>query len=151
MACLLCNSFQGKGPLPTEEEYFEGNAITRHIKQDGIAWSSFLESAATCYCCEILRKGVMGCLSQHGMGPATVESIDVEFYYQSREGADEDSNKTITCCLVYAKGERTEFQVEFFTLDEPDCPCPEAWEYVPISVRTSAGTRSEAAFEKARE
>ncbi|KAK7917469.1 hypothetical protein PG985_011077 [Apiospora marii] len=151
MACLLCNGFQGKGPLPTEEEYFEGNAITRHIKQDGIAWSSFVVSAATCYCCDTLRKGVAGCLSQHGMEPDFVESIDIEFYYPSREGADEDSNKTITCRLIDAEGAKTEFQVEFFTLDEPDCPCPEAWEYVPISARTSAGTRSEEAFEKACE
>ncbi|KAK8102405.1 hypothetical protein PG984_015551 [Apiospora sp. TS-2023a] len=153
MGCLLCNDLQGIGPLPTEKEYFEGDAITRHIKRNGIAWSSFVQSAATCYCCEILRRGVVGCLLQHAIKPDAVEAIDLEFFYQAREGADEDSNKTITCRLADdAAGATTKtagFQVEFFTLDEPDCPCPEAWEYVPISARTSTGTRSEEAFVKA--
>ncbi|KAK7973222.1 hypothetical protein PG988_007356 [Apiospora saccharicola] len=153
MECLLCNYLQGNGPLPTEEEYFEGNAITRHIKRNGIAWSSFAQSAGTCYCCEILWRGVVGCLLQHAIKPDTVGAIDLEFFYQAREGADEDSNKTITCRLANdVAGTTTKtasFQVEFFTLDEPNCPCPEAWEYVPISARTSTGTRSEGAFEKA--
>lgn len=37
------------------------------------------------------------------------------------------------------------------TLPDEDCPCPDAWEDVPTSRRTSSGTDSEEAFEKVQE
>ncbi|KAK8098834.1 uncharacterized protein PG998_012075 [Apiospora kogelbergensis] len=156
LLCLLCNNLQGKGPLPTEEEYSEFDiAVTRHVKRSDMVWSTFVQSAEACYCCEILRRGIAGCLSRQNLSPDSVKSISFEFFYPAREGTDEDSNKTITCKLVDADdaGATTKGQVlhiEFFTLDEPDCPCPEAWEYVPTSTRTSTSTRSQEAFEKAR-
>ncbi|KAK7973872.1 hypothetical protein PG989_015720 [Apiospora arundinis] len=151
--CLICNEFRGKGPLPTDEEYRESNPImTRHVKRNDIGWGSFVQSAETCYCCEVLRKGVVGCLSQHGLKAENVKSIDLEFFYQAREGTDEDSNKNIICKMMDDAGADSgqDFQVEFFTLDEPDCPCPDAWEYVPVAARTTVSTQSEEAFEKAQ-
>ncbi|KAI3325777.1 HET-domain-containing protein [Xylariaceae sp. AK1471] len=43
------------------------------------------------------------------------------------------------------------FDIDFFTLADDDCPCPDAWDDVPVSTRTSSKTSSEEAFEKARE
>ncbi|KAI1456240.1 HET-domain-containing protein [Annulohypoxylon moriforme] len=147
MICSLCNLLQGKGPLLIEAEARKLPLLPdRNFKLEDISWLNFSQSADVCYCCDILFKGVTGCLQQHDIQPHHIEGLNFRFLYNSWIDATSSScEKLITCVLK----DGSKFAVEFFTLEDDFCPCPEAWEDVPTSIRTSSETSSEDAFEKA--
>lgn len=136
------------GPLLTEDEARNLPRLpNRYFIHEGIPWPDLVQSAKRCYCCEILLKGTIGCLEQHQLEVSHIEKVSFRFYYCSWIDQIHDHEKFITCDF----GDGREFSIEFFTLEDDSCPCPEAWEDVPISIRTSAETNSEEAFAKACE
>jgi hypothetical protein len=84
----------------------------RDFKHDNIPWPDFVQSAQTCYCCNILLRGVRGCLEQRELDPDQVELLDFSFLYTFVEGEVKDCDKDITCSMV----NRDKFVIEFFTL-----------------------------------
>ncbi|KAI1115589.1 heterokaryon incompatibility protein-domain-containing protein [Nemania sp. NC0429] len=102
-------------------------------------------SAETCYCCRILLKGVNGCLQQRERNFTQVIQLSFLFLYCAWEGEIKDCDKTIGC--TFADG--TNIDIEFFTLKDDNCPCPDAWDDVPVGARTSPETSSKEAFEQA--
>ncbi|KAI0011591.1 HET-domain-containing protein [Xylariaceae sp. FL0662B] len=146
MLCPSCNSLQGMGPLRTEDEVRRHPSLsTRNFKHEAIPLPNFLQSAKICYCCEILLRGVVGCLQQRQLQLSQVVQVNFNFLYSDWVGKVMDCDKIITCEL----DDGSNFVIEFFTLEDDDCPCPDAWEDVPTSMRTSRETNSEEAFEKA--
>ncbi|KAI1385210.1 HET-domain-containing protein [Hypoxylon trugodes] len=146
MPCLLCNYLQGVGPLLTEDDARQLPKLpSRDFKHDNIPWPKFLHSAEKCYCCAILQKGIVKCLQQRQLRPEQVVRINFRFLYPGWIDSDRGDDKDIICEL----DDGTEFVVEYFTLEGEDYPCPGAWEYVPVSTRTSPETSSEEAFSKA--
>ncbi|KAI1733598.1 heterokaryon incompatibility protein-domain-containing protein [Xylaria scruposa] len=148
MPCLLCNSLQGLGRRLTNEEYFQSsNLPTRNFEHKDIPSTYFVSSAETCYCCCILLKGVNGYLQQCEHDFNLVAQVSFLFLYSGWDGEIKNCDKVIKCTFM----DETEIFIEFFTLEDGNRPCPDAWDDVPTGVRTSPGTRSEEAFEKARE
>lgn len=147
MPCSLCNSLQGIGrPLPTEEEYRQHpSPPTRNFERKGIPRTDFVRLAETCYCCSILLQGVEGCLQQRERDFNRVVQVSFLFLYCAWDGEVKDFDKTIEC--TFADGSNT--VIEFFTLQDDDCPCPDEWDDVPVTARTSPETSSKEAFEKA--
>ncbi|KAI0880482.1 HET-domain-containing protein [Annulohypoxylon maeteangense] len=146
MRCQSCNCLQGVGALLTENEAENFPQLpNRNFKNEDIPWSTFLQSAKTCYCCDILLRGITGCFSQQQLLLSNVERVSFRFLYNDWIGAGNSCEKLITCYL----SDGSKFALEFFTLEDDACPCPEAWEDVPTSTRTSAETSSEEAFEEA--
>ncbi|KAI1074736.1 HET-domain-containing protein [Whalleya microplaca] len=146
MLCPTCNSLQGVGPLLTEDEVRRLASLpTRNFKNEDIPLPNFVQSAKICYCCNILLKGIAGCLQQHQFQLSQAVKVNFNFLYTTWVGEVKDCDKIITCEL----NDGSNFSIEFFTLEDDDCPCPDAWDDVPTSMRTSRETNSEEAFEKA--
>ncbi|KAI1207837.1 HET-domain-containing protein [Annulohypoxylon truncatum] len=121
MSCPSCNSLQGVGPLLTEDEARRLPRLPEHrFKSENIPWPNFLQSAETCYCCDILLKGIAG------------------FLYNSWVGAMRSCEKLITSHM----NDGSEFSIELFTLDGKYS------DDVHTSIRTSTETSSEEAFKK---
>ncbi|OTA77138.1 hypothetical protein M434DRAFT_255034 [Hypoxylon sp. CO27-5] len=146
MLCPLCNSLKGVGPLLTENEAkLLSRLPRRNFKHKDIPWPNFVLSAKICYCCNILHKGVTGCLRQRQHKPDQVVRVNFNFLYVPWKGHIAECDKIITC--EFHDGRR--FEIEFFTLEDDSCPCPDAWDDVPTTSRTSSETSSEEAFAKA--
>ncbi|KAI0138141.1 HET-domain-containing protein [Hypoxylon sp. NC0597] len=146
LLCPLCNSFKGVGPVLTEDEARRLSSLpTRSFKHKDILWPNFRLSAETCYCCNILLRGVTGCLQQRQHEPDQVVQVNFSFLYAPREGYVTENDKTVTC--EFNDGSRVE--IGLFTLNDDSCPCPDAWDDVPVTLRTSPETSSEEAFKKA--
>ncbi|TGJ80113.1 hypothetical protein E0Z10_g8659 [Xylaria hypoxylon] len=88
-----------------------------------------------------------GYLQQRERDFSQVAQVSFRFFYYAWYGEIRDCTKEIECIFV----DETEIVIEFFTLEDDDCPCPDAWDDVPTTARTSPGTRSKEAFEKTRE
>lgn len=158
MFCKTCNSFKGVGPLMAPGE----KTGERSFKLDQILWEELEQTAQTCDCCEVLLRGITGCLDQHSIGTSQVVNLKFNFVYCDCEDDEKAAEKEIICSL--SNGEQ--FEIQFFTLDDEgrslyfqdwstgtansslDTPCPDAWEDVPVDQRISASTNSEEAFGK---
>ncbi|KAI0387440.1 HET-domain-containing protein [Hypomontagnella monticulosa] len=146
MPCSICNSLQGVGPLLTEEQARNLAWLSsRSFRRRDIPWEDLVQSARICYCCDILLRGVTACLRQRQPQSSRVLYVDISFLYTGWEGEGNDCDKDITCKM----DDGSKFVVEFFTLEDDYYPCPDAWDDVPVSTRTSAETSSEEAFQKA--
>ncbi|KAI0143096.1 HET-domain-containing protein [Xylariaceae sp. FL1272] len=139
--CSTCNSFklgqQGYGDQTPEASL---DFINKHIP-----WPTFVQSAQGCYCCDILLRGICGCLRQQDLDGDQVESIGFKFRHFDKKR--ECCHRDFKCRMT----DGTRVYIEMFKPTDHDCPCPASWEDVPTSLRTCARTDSEEAIEKAIE
>ncbi|KAK0657597.1 heterokaryon incompatibility protein-domain-containing protein [Cercophora newfieldiana] len=139
MPCPICNDFKGG-----REKRERGKSVglgTRNHKKTGLHWDQFANSA-TCFICDVLARGIRGCLQQHNIDESDVSSLDLFFYYEECVGDVADTNKELRIHL--RDGRR--FDIELFATEGDDCPIPSDWETFPTYHRTSPGTDSDAAL-----
>ena len=141
MSCTICNRFNGGSKIQSFADWSQNKqvAIRNHINHR-FTWEEMLVSARSCYSCSILESGCRGCFNLHGIRESDVIYGSLRFFYPSwTEIVDEaDTNKSLT---FFLKNER-QFEVELFATEGDDCPIPDAWEYFPVSRRTSLQTDS---------
>jgi hypothetical protein len=97
MPCPICNGFKG-----SREKRESGKSVglgTRNHKRTGLRWGELAVSATTCFVCEVLARGIRGCLQQHDIEHSDVSSLDLFFYYEGYVGDVADTNKEFRLLL----------------------------------------------------
>ena len=107
-------------------------------------WVELKQSAGSCYCCEILLKGIRGCLDHHEIDEFEVRYCDLDFAYPSFLERVEEAS-CIKRLLIHLEHEQT-FEIEMFASDDDACPIPDSWDYVVVSARTAPRSDSEQAL-----
>ncbi|KAL2826471.1 hypothetical protein BDW59DRAFT_179578 [Aspergillus cavernicola] len=119
MGCLLCNRFQGHGPL-------DNNLNDRRHYVPRFTWNELLDSSSSCYCCDILIRGCRGCLNQHSLGEADIAYGSLKFRYQDHPGDIEEQETTKLIVISFQNGKK--FLIEMFAVDGPADLKPSSWE-----------------------
>ncbi|ORY62100.1 HET domain-containing protein [Pseudomassariella vexata] len=120
-------------------------AGSRNFYNEHILWADLTQFAKTCYCCEVLLRGITGYLEKRAIELTRVSELSLKFLYASWEGDLKDCDNDVVCQL----DDGSQLTIQWFTLEDENCPCPDAWDDVPMSARTSRSTESDEAFEKA--
>ena len=142
MPCVICNLFQGRWKISNAAERSRG--LNRNHIVSNLTWDEMRGSAKTCYGCEILISGCLGCFHQHGVRESDILQAVIRFYYPLWDGhmAEGDADKNLTFLLKDGRS----FEVELFCTPGDECPVPDSWDYFPVSHRPSSQTNSEAAI-----
>ncbi|KAI0973303.1 heterokaryon incompatibility protein-domain-containing protein [Xylaria arbuscula] len=142
MSCAICNLFQGQWKISDAAEGYR--RLNRNHIVSNLTWDEMRGSAKSCYCCDILISGCLGCFRHRGVRELDILQAAIEFYYPiSTDHADEDdADKFLTFLLK--DGRR--FEVELFATEDDECPVPDSWDYIPVSRRASSQTDSAAAI-----
>lgn len=157
MPCPICNDFKGSRE---NLEYGKAASLglgTRNHKRLGLRWDELTTSALSCVTCDILVRGIRGCLEQHAIQESDIHIFSLFFYYPEYLGEEADTNKEFR--LVLKDGSK--FDIEMFCTEGKgrnskagctlmgqgsDCPIPSEWEILPTYDRTSPSTDSDAAM-----
>ncbi|KAI1262721.1 HET-domain-containing protein [Xylariaceae sp. FL1019] len=139
--CSICNSFkrghQAQGDQSPEPSF---DFLNHHV-----SWPRFVLSAGSCHCCDILLRGICGCLKQQNLDTNQVESLGFKFRHFDRRR--KCCHRDIKCRMT----DGAKVYIEMFRPPDIDCPCPASWDDIPTSRRTGVGTDSKEAMETAME
>jgi hypothetical protein len=110
MPCPVCHDFEG---TPLIKPGSSRRTNRHHIKTD-LAWNELTASAQSCYICDLLLRGVRGCLRRHNLDESHIVYCSIIFYYQSTPDVPGDIDKEIH--LRMADGRK--FEISAFVPEE---------------------------------
>ncbi|KAI1272980.1 HET domain-containing protein [Xylaria sp. FL0933] len=143
MPCAICNVFQGPWKMSDAAEGLRH--MNRNHVVSNLTWDKMRDSAKSCYCCNILISGCLGCFHQRGIRESDILQVTIEFCYPM--STDHPEEEEAGKLLIFLLKDGQHFEVEIFaTLNDDDCPIPDSWDYIPVSDRVSSQTDSKAAI-----
>ncbi|EEH42056.2 hypothetical protein PAAG_03977 [Paracoccidioides lutzii Pb01] len=144
MTCALCNGFQGRWSIASMLADPSPRHMNRHHIVPSFTWNELEVFASSCYCCQVLVSGCLGCFQQHGIQVSDILRGILSFYYPSTNYDTEKQDASKNLIFLLNNGRR--FEIQFFCTDDDDCPIPDSWDYIPVSKRTSPRTDSDQAM-----